>query len=159
VTCREDIVSSGLSIPNLAAARLLLPLCSLSNTRIKLPVCHGAVMDEIITPRSIERALHDLQALRNAILPENTELAELANRAQRAVLKITLHAIDDAGRRAMMLASSGVLEHEDGSMSVENIFDQDKPHLIAVEAVANAIGWLELSGYLIIKDPRLGDDG
>jgi hypothetical protein len=116
-------------------------------------------MDEIITPRSIERALHDLQALRNAILPENTELAELANRAQRAVLKITLHAIDDAGRRAMMLASSGVLEHEDGSMSVENIFDQDKPHLIAVEAVANAIGWLALSGYLIIKDPRLGDDG
>jgi hypothetical protein len=97
-------------------------------------------MDEIITPRSIERALHDLQALRNAIPSDNTDLTELANRAQRAVLEITLRAIDDAGRRAMMLASSGVLEHENGSMTVENIFDQDKPHLIAVEAVANAIG-------------------
>jgi hypothetical protein len=116
-------------------------------------------MDEIITPHSIDRALHDLQALRHAIPPENTELTELANRAQRAVLEITLRAIDDAGRRAMMLASSGVLEGEDGSMMVKNIFDQDKPHLIAVEAVANAIGWLALSGYLIIKDPRLGEDG
>jgi hypothetical protein len=56
-----------------------------------------------------------------------------------------------------MLASSGVQEHEDGSMIVEDIFDYDKPHLIAVEAVANAIGWLEASGYLIIKDPQLGD--
>jgi hypothetical protein len=116
-------------------------------------------MDEIITPRSIERALHDLQALRNAIPSDNTDLTELANRAQRAVLEITLRAIDDAGRRAMMLASSGVLEHENGSMTIENIFDQDKPHLIAVEAVANAIGWLAVSGYLIIKDPRLRDDG
>jgi len=116
-------------------------------------------MDETITPRSIERALHDLQALRNAIPPEDTQLAELANQAQRAVLEITLRAIDDVGRRAMMLASSGVLEHEDGSMTVENIFGQDKPHLVAVEAVANAIGWLAVSGYLIIKDPRLGDYG
>ncbi|MEA2742097.1 MAG: hypothetical protein QOF90_2338 [Acetobacteraceae bacterium] len=118
-----------------------------------------ARMDEIIAPQSIERALHHIQALRNAIPPENLELTELANRAQRAVLEITLRAIDDAGRRAMMLASSGVLEHEDGSMTVEDIFDQEKPHLIAVEAVANAIGWLEISGYLIIKDPRLGEDG
>jgi hypothetical protein len=116
-------------------------------------------MDEIIAPQSIGRALHHIQALRNAIPPENLELTELANRAQRAVLEITLRAIDDAGRRAMMLASSGVLEHEDGSMTVEDIFDQEKPHLIAVEAVANAIGWLEISGYLIIKDPRLGEDG
>jgi hypothetical protein len=116
-------------------------------------------MDEIITPHSIERALHDLQTLRNAIPPENTELTELASRAQRAVLEITIRAIDDAGRRAMMLASSGVLQGEDGSMTVENIFDRDKPHLIAVQAVANTIGWLTLSGYLIIKDPRLGEDG
>src|SRR4051812_31151973 len=41
---------------DLAAARPLLPLCPLNNTPIKLPVCHGVVMDEIITPRSIERA-------------------------------------------------------------------------------------------------------
>jgi hypothetical protein len=116
-------------------------------------------MDEIITPHSIDRALQDLQALRNAIPPENTELTELANRAQRAVLEITLRGIDDAGRRAMMLASSGVREDEDGSMTVENIFNEDRPHLIAVEAVANAIGWLAVSGYLIIKDPRMGDDG
>lgn len=115
-------------------------------------------MDEIITPRSIERALHDLQALRNAIPPESTELANLANRAQRAVLEVTLRGIDDANRRAMMLASSGVLEHKDGSMTVEEIFHYDKPHLIAAEAVANAIGWLETSGYVIIKDPLLGED-
>jgi len=115
-------------------------------------------MDEIITPRSIECALHDLQALRNAIPPESMELTELANRAQRAVLEVTLRGIDDANRRAMMLASSGVLEHEDGSMTVEDIFNHDKPHLIAAEAVANAIGWLETSGYVIIKDPRLGED-
>jgi hypothetical protein len=115
-------------------------------------------MDQIIAPPSIERALHHLQALRNAISPENSKLTELANRAQRAVLEITLRGIDDASRRAMMLASSGVQEHEDGSMTVEDIFDQDKPHLIAVEAVANAIGWLQISGYLIIKDPRLGED-
>lgn len=57
-----------------------------------------------------------------------------------------------------MLASSGVVEHEDGSMTVEDIFDQDKPHLIAVEAVANAIGWLSLSGYLVIKDPRMSEE-
>jgi hypothetical protein len=115
-------------------------------------------MDEIIAPPSIERALHHLQDLRNAIPPENTELTELANRAQRAVLEITLRGINDASRRAMMLAASGVQEHEDGSMTVQNIFDQDKPHLIAVEAVANAIGWLEISGYLVIKDPRLAED-
>jgi hypothetical protein len=116
-------------------------------------------MDEIIAHHSIERALHHLQALRNAISTENTALAELANRAQRAVLEVTLRGIDDASRRAMMLASSGVLEHEDGSMTIEDIFDQDKPHLIAVEAVANAIGWLAVSGFVIIKDPRLGEDG
>ena len=115
-------------------------------------------MDEIIALPSIERALHHLQALRNVIPPGNAQLTELANQAQRAVLEITLRLIDDASRRAMMLASSGVLEHEDGTMTVEDIFDQDKPHLIAVEAVANAIGWLELSGYLVIKDPRLGPD-
>ncbi|HEY0422695.1 MAG TPA: hypothetical protein VGC82_05165 [Rhodopila sp.] len=114
-------------------------------------------MDEIVTPHSIARALHDLQALRKAIPPENPELADLANRAQRAVLELTLRGIDDANRRAMMLASSGVLEHEDGSMTVEEIFQYDKPHLIAAEAVANAIGWLETSGHVIIKDPRLGD--
>jgi hypothetical protein len=115
-------------------------------------------MDEIVTPHSIARALHDLQALRKAIPPENPELADLANRAQRAVLELTLRGIDDANRRAMMLASSGVLEHEDGSMTVEEIFHYDKPHLIAAEAVANAIGWLETSGYVIIKDPLLGKD-
>jgi hypothetical protein len=119
---------------------------------------HGAIMDEIIAHQSIERALHHLQALRIAIPPQNPELAELANRAQRAVLEVTLRGIDDASRRAMMLASSGVLEHEDGSMTVEDIFDQDKPHLIAVEAVANAIGWLAVSGFVIIKDPRPGED-
>jgi hypothetical protein len=116
-------------------------------------------MDEIIAHQSIERALHHLQALRNAIPPENAALADLANKAQRAVLEVTLRGIDDASRRAMMLASSGVLEREDGSMTVEDIFDHDRPHLIAVEAVANAVGWLEVSGYVIIKDPRLGEDG
>ena len=44
-------------------------------------------------------------------------------------------------------------------MTVQDIFDQDKPHLIAVEAAANAIGWLAVSGYLIIKDPRLAENG
>jgi len=115
-------------------------------------------MDEIITPHSIERALHDLQALRKTIPPGSMQLIDPANRAQRAVLEVTLRRIDDANRRAMMLASSGVLEHEDGSMTVENIFTHDKPHLIAAEAVANAIGWLESPGYVIIKDPRLGED-
>ena len=115
-------------------------------------------MDEIISPPSIQQALRHLQALRNAIPPGNGELTRLANEAQRAVLEITLREINDDDRRAMMLASSGVVEHEDGSMTVEDIFDQDKPHLIAVEAVANAIGWLSLSGYLVIKDPRLGEE-
>jgi hypothetical protein len=35
-------------------------------------------------------------------------------------------------------------------------FGYEKPHLIAVEAIANAVGWLQISGYLIIKDCRLG---
>jgi hypothetical protein len=74
------------------------------------------------------------------------------------VPELTLRGIDDAGRQAMMLACSGVREHEDGSVTVENIFDQDKSHLIAVEAVANAFGWLQISGYVIIKDPRLARD-
>ncbi len=112
-------------------------------------------MEEIITPPSIDRALHHLQDLRKAIAPENKELAGLASAAQRAVLEITLREIDDASRRAMMLTSSGVQEHEDGSMTVKDIFDQVRPHLIAVEAIANAIGWLQLSGYVVIKDPRL----
>ena len=115
-------------------------------------------MEEIITPHAIDRALHHLQNLRNAIPPEDRELTALANTAQRAVLEITLREIDDASRRSMMLASSGVREHEDGSMTVEDIFDQVRPHLIAVEAVANAIGWLQISGYLIIKDPRLEEN-
>jgi hypothetical protein len=47
-------------------------------------------MDEIITPHSVARALHDLQALRKAIPAEISELTDLTNRAQRAVLELTL---------------------------------------------------------------------
>jgi hypothetical protein len=35
-------------------------------------------------------------------------------------------------------------------------FGYEQPHLLAVETVANAVGWLQISGYLIIKDRRLG---
>lgn len=115
-------------------------------------------MDEIITPYSVEKALRHLQALKRAIPPDSHELAELAEQAQRAVLELTLRGINDASRRAMMLAASGVHEHDDGSMTVEAIFDHDRPHLIAVEAVANAIGWLEVSGYVVMKDPRVREE-
>ena len=110
-------------------------------------------LHENITHPAIARALRQLEALKAALPPERTDLADLANKAQLEILAITLRGITDEGRRAMMLDASGVREEDDGSLSAVNIFKYDQPHLVAAEAVANAVGWLESSGYVIIKDP------
>jgi hypothetical protein len=111
-------------------------------------------LHENITHPAIMRVLRHFEALKAALPPERTDLVDLANKAQLEILAITLRGITDEGRRAMMLASSGVREEDDGTVSAVNIFKYDQPHLIAAEAVANAVGWLESSGYVIIKDPN-----
>jgi hypothetical protein len=112
-------------------------------------------VNENITHPAIVRALRTLEELKQALPSERTDLVELANKAQRDVLAITLRGITDEGRRNMMLECSGVTEQDDGSYAAANVFKYDQPHLIAAEAVANAVGWLESSGYVIIKDPNL----
>jgi hypothetical protein len=87
----------------------------------------------------------------------NTELLAMANKAQIEVLSVTLRGITDDARRAMMLESAGVQETEEGGMIVSSIFKYEQPHLVAAEAVANSIGWMENAGYVVIKDPSLED--
>jgi hypothetical protein len=112
-------------------------------------------MEETTTPPAIVRALQHLEALKAATPPGDTELLALANKAQLEILSLTLRSITDEVRRAMMLEASGVIEDADGGMTVSPIFEYEQPHLIAVKAIANAMGWLENEGYIIIKDPGL----
>ena len=109
--------------------------------------------DQNITHPALVRALRAVEALKAALPADRSDLLDLANQAQREVLAITLRGITDEARRSMMLECAGVREEDDGSISVVEIFRYDQPHLIAAEAVANAVGWLESSGYVIIKDP------
>ena len=115
-------------------------------------------MDETtITPPAILRALRHLETLKAEVPPGNSDLADLANAVQREVLSVVFRGISDAERRAMMLESAGVMEDEDGSMSVSEIFEQTLPHLVAVKAVANALRWMDNKGFIIVFDPTINE--